>query len=95
MQSPEVLSIPAAEEQGLKLRAVSVALTAQALKQARSPTCPDDYHVNGLLPACGQPFWMHLAVLNLLGLFKDVGPYVLLIVNFGGAPIHSCVSPPE
>lgn len=81
MQTPEVLSIPTAE-QGLKLTAVSVALTPQVLKQARSPTCPDDYQVNGLPPACGQPFWMHLAVFNLLGLFKVVGPYVLLIVSF-------------
>lgn len=45
MQTAEVLSIPTAEKQGLKLTAVSVALTPQVLKQARSPTCPDDYHV--------------------------------------------------
>lgn len=93
MQMPEVPSILTAEEQGLKLTAVSVALTAQVLKQARSPACPDDYHVNGLLPACGQPFWMHLAAFNLLGLFEVVGLYVLLIVNFSRAQIHPCVSP--
>lgn len=92
MQMPEVLPIATAEKQGLKLTAVSVALTPQVLKQARFPTCPDDYQVNGLHSACGQPFWMHLAVFNLLGLFEVVGPYVLLIVNFSRAQISLDVS---
>ena len=66
-------------------------LTSQVLEQARSPACPDSYRVNGLLSPRGQLFWMHLAVFNLLGLFKVVGPYVLLIANFSHAQIQPCV----
>lgn len=89
MQMSQVLPIPAAEERALKLTAASaVLLTSQVLEQARSP---DSYRLNGLLPAPGQLFWMHLAAFNLSGLFKPVGPYVLLIANFGHAQIQPCV----
>lgn len=92
MQMSEVLPIPAAEEQALKLTAASaVLLTSQVLEQAHSPAWPDGYRVNGLLPAPGQLFWMHLAAFNLLGLFKPVGPYVLLIANFSHAQTQPCV----
>jgi len=47
------------------------------------PAHPDGYHANGLLPACGQLCWLHLAARNLSGLFKAV----LLGVHFSHAHI--------